>query len=227
MKRKPPVNNVRVVGTNGFTNRGNFWNRFGELIQSESQLEECWILVHDSDPTVESFSSQPRRFEYFDKHGKLHTHVVDFLVNRVCGDVEYHDVTLIERLEKDSDVQMYVEGMTTLFATRDEKYILNTDQTLPGITEFTNLRTLICYRSASYHHGETLENSIFDMLEGGHELRLGKVVEQLCAQESCDATDIIETIMHLIWHRKIQTNKDELLISDAELSQKACIWVTS
>src|SRR6266851_1044193 len=98
LKRKPPDKNVRRVASIGSNNRSTIRNKNGRTIQCESFSGERKItLGFDRDPTVRDYQSQPIRIPYVDSEGKKHAYVPDFMVWKVVGTIEIHEVTLSER----------------------------------------------------------------------------------------------------------------------------------
>ncbi len=98
LKRKPPDKNVRCVASIGSNSRSTIYNKNGRTIQCESfSGERKLTLGFDRDPTIRDYQSQPIRIPYDDSDGKKHTYVPDFMVWRVDGSIEIHEVTRSER----------------------------------------------------------------------------------------------------------------------------------
>jgi len=71
-----------------------------ETVQCESFQERKLTLLFDRDPTIREYRSQPERFSFTDTQGKTRTYVPDFLVWKITGEVEVHEVTLSARRVK-------------------------------------------------------------------------------------------------------------------------------
>ena len=98
LKRKPPDGNVRRVAPIGTNSRSTIRNKNGRTIQCESFSGERKRTVRfDRDPTVKDYKSQPERIPSVDSEGKKHTYVPDFMVWKVDGSIEIHEVTRSER----------------------------------------------------------------------------------------------------------------------------------
>lgn len=225
MKRRPPPGNVRTVGSNGSNNRGLFVNRFGALVQSESGLERAWILMIDRDPTVTAYVSQPEQIEYWDEDHRIHTHVPDFRVQRIEGVPEIHEVTTSERLEKSKSLQIRSEAMRRHCEKRGERYIINTEKTLPQGRFLANLEFLLSFRPSVYYEPPVVDE-ILDLLHGHRVLELGAIIVRLNEMMFSAGAPVHGVVLHLLWHQTILADlQTHFIVSDGEINRNLHIWL--
>src|SRR5947209_17236474 len=139
LKRKPPEGNVRRVAAIGNNSRSTIHNKNGRTIQCESFGGERKLTMgFDRDPTVRDYQSQPLRIPYNDSEGKKHSYVPDFMVWRVDGSIEIHEVTRSERRHL-PNAQRREEAAQEYCAEKGWSYVVHTEDSLPDDNETANL----------------------------------------------------------------------------------------
>ena len=134
LKRKPPAGNVRRVAPIDTNLRYAVTSKANETIQCESFQERKLTLLFDRDPTVQEYRSQPERFAFTDSSGRSQSYVPDFIVWKITGEVEIHEVTLIERQEQFS-IQEREKAARSICQQRGWRSVVHTEATLPAATE--------------------------------------------------------------------------------------------
>ncbi len=92
-KRKPPSGNVRRIAPIEGNLRYTITGKADQTVQCESFQERKLTLLFDRDPSIRTYVSQPERLTYLDAAGKTRTYTPDFMVWRVTGEIEIHEVT--------------------------------------------------------------------------------------------------------------------------------------
>src|SRR6266480_4989752 len=149
LKRKPPAGNIRRVAPIGNNLRYAIASKADKTVQCESFQERKLTLLFDRDSTVQDYRSQPERFAFTDSFGNSRTYVPDFMVWKTTGEIEIHEVTLTERLERVS-IQEREQAARKICQQRGWRYIVHTEATLPQATEEANLLALYRYRPSIY-----------------------------------------------------------------------------
>ncbi len=227
-KRKPPLDNVRRVRSNGRSIRGTTTGTDSSSQQFESLEERKLALLFQRDPehTIRRFVSQPLTFEYLDAEGKLHTYVPDYLVERLDGSIEIHEVTLTSRLHRE-DIIMRADAARRICRERRWKYMLHTEQTLPRGTELANLQALYMYAPQCYRDDMVAEAALrlLDTTRGKPVL-LRALAMHLMRTLKLTSACVVPTLCYLIWHSEIEADLQRLLLFiNATLSPGAKVWL--
>jgi hypothetical protein len=210
LKRKPPPGNVRRVAPIGKNLRYTITSKAHETVQCESFQERKLTLLFERDPTVQEYRSQPERLAFTDAQGTSHTYVPDFVVWKTTGEVEMHEVTLTERLDRVS-LQEREKAARAICQQRGWRYVVHTEQTLPQATEEANLLALYRYRPTIYYH-PAVTAAVRERLGSGepHEVRL--LITELAQALSLPRPTVIAAICHLLWHRVIDADLEHTLL---------------
>ena len=212
--RKPPLDNVRRVQTNGSNLRYTLTNKAGRLVQCESQQERKLALLLERDQTICDYGSQPERLRWQDEAGQQHTYVPDFIVWRLDGRVELHEVTLTHR-QSQPQQQNRQHAAHRICEERGWTYWLHTEKTLPDDTVTANLLFLYAYRSRNFAHPRVKTTAV----EYLHTQRLPfcKLVLQLEAALKLPPPILHMSVLHLLWHDILETDLTRLLVHNGKL----------
>lgn len=214
LNRKPPLGNVRQVQTTGRNLRYTLTNKTGRIVQCESQQERKLALLLERDRTVRDYGSQPEALYWQEVNGKQHTYVPDFIVWRVDGHVEFHEVTLTMR---QSDPQQHNRQLAAhhICEERGWQYIVHMEDSLPNDTVTANLFILYAYRSRSFAHAA---------VQSAIELQLHTVAQPLCqllpqleTHLGLPQPTLQMAVLHLLWHDILETDLNCLLFRDGTL----------
>src|SRR5258707_49232 len=210
LKRKPPAGNVRRVAPIDNNLRYAITSKTDETVQCESFQERKLTLLFDRDSSVQEYRSQPERFAWTSSQGTAHTYVPDFIVWKTTGEIEIHEVTLTERLDRFS-LQQREKAARAICQQRGWRYVVHTEQTLPQATEEANLLALYRYRPTIYHH-PAVTAAVRERLGLGepHEFRL--LITELAQALSLPRPTVIAAICHLLWHRVIDADLQHTLL---------------
>jgi len=224
LKRKPPAGNVRRIASIGSNLRYTITSKANETVQCESFLERKLTLLFDRDPTVQEYRSQPERLTFTDSEGTSHTYVPDFLVWKRTGEVEMHEVTLTERMDRFSIAERE-KAARAICHQRGWRYVVHTEHSLPQATEEANLLALYRYRPTSYAH-PAVTSAVHAILSHGKQRRLGDLMEDLAQVLSLPKPTIVSAVCHLLWHQIIETDlRHTLLFVDAAPVAHFQVWL--
>lgn len=214
LNRKPPSGNVRRVQTNGRNLRYTLTNKAGRIVQCESQQERKLALLLERDRTVRDYGSQPETLWWQDETGKQHTYVPDFVVWRVDGRIELHEVTLTER-QSDLRQQNRQQAAHRICGDRGWTYVVHTEKTLPDETVTANLLVLYAYRSRNFAHSAVQTATAVQL----HSVALPfhQLLLQLEAQLGLPRPTLHMAVLHLLWHDILETDLNHLLFRDGKL----------
>jgi hypothetical protein len=214
LTRKPPSGNVRRVQTTGRNLRYTLTNKAGRIVQCESHQERKLALLLERDRTVRDYGSQPETLCWQDEVGKQHTYVPDFIVWRVDGRTELHEVTLTAR-QSDLHQQNRQQAAHHICEDRGWKYFVHTEQTLPGETVTANLFVLYAYRSRSFAHAAVQIAAALQLHDGP--LPFCELLLQLEAQLGLPRPTLSMAVLHLLWHDILETDLNHLLFCDGKV----------
>ena len=133
-KRRPPTGNVRLVHSNSTSIRGVVTNKAGRTVQFESWLERSLLLRLDRDPRVKDYGSQPEVFQFVDDIGNDHTYVPDFIVWRLDGGIEIHEVSTSHHQAR-PEAQRRMEAARQICHARAWRYLVHDEKDLPQGSE--------------------------------------------------------------------------------------------
>lgn len=223
MKRRPPKGNVRRVQYISGNIRTTYVNKAGRTHQCESFQEYKLAVMLDRDPTVKDSESQPLNLTFRNSKGQLKSYTPDFMVWRIDGSVEIHEVTVEERRQSKPALQEREENARQICVERGWKYVIHTDETLPTGTEWANLDMLIAYRPEVYADDEIIKE-VYDQLQSQGEMGMADLIESVAEKLSINKPQVCSTLLHLLWHNKVQTNLQVLLFIEASPNKQARIW---
>lgn len=222
-QHKPPPGNVRRVASTGQNIRGIIVNKAGRLVQFESWAERSLLLRLDRDPTVKDYGSQPVEFEFKDDRGKEHRYTPDFIAWRENGEVEIHEVTMVYRTQQ-KGIQQRQQAAQEICLTRQWRYVIHTEKTLPQGCELANLLALFHYRPLAYLHSSGAE-MIFSLM-GDKRMGIVETVRSVSQKAQLAEPVVVATLGHLIWHGRIQADLHQPLFSSIPVgfAKDAIIW---
>jgi hypothetical protein len=224
LKRKPPTGNIRRVAPIGNNLRYTITSKANETVQCESFQERKLTLLFDRDESVQEYRSQPERFTFTDSEGISRTYVPDFIVWKTTGEVEIHEVTITERMERVS-LQEREKAARKICQERGWRYVVHTEATLPQATEEANLLALSRYRPSVYANA-TITAAVHQRLNGDKRKVVHTLVGELIQEHSLPAPTVISALCHLIWHRVIDTDlTSRLLFVNAALAADLWVWL--
>ena len=225
LKRKPPFGNVRRVRSTGTNIRGIMLGIDSTTQQFESFEERKLVLLLQRDRTIRRFVSQPFVLNYADAQGNSHTYVPDFLVERLDGSTELHEVTLTLRQQRE-DMIRRTDAARRICQERGWKYVLHTERTLPNSTELANLQALYLYAPLCYRDRAVAEAAlqVLDAMRGKPAF-LRALAIHLMQTLKLPADCVVPTLAHLVWHSEIECDLRRLLFINATLSPQAVVWL--
>ncbi len=224
-KRRPPANNVRRVRSTGKNLRGVTTNKHNKIVQFESFSERTLLLRIDRDPTVLDYDSQPENFTFRDEHGKSHSYVPDFIVYRIDGNVEIHEVTREHRRTR-SEIRAREIAAHDICHKRGWRYIVHTEHSLPKAAETANLLALVRFRPATFANA-AVASAIFSWLAGKGSIPIHTLVTQVAHQLSLTEANVTSALCHLIWHGKVITDMQKLMFVDGSILPATLVWIPS
>ncbi len=222
-KRKPPEGDVRRVTSMGLNLPGVTTNKNGYTVQFESFAERILLVLFERDKTVLDYRSQPETFEFKDQGNKLRRYTPDFKVWKLDGTIEIHEVTRTERQEQ-LHISEREAGARKICQDRQWKYFVHTEQTLPQVTEVTNLLALLRYRLKTYAHG-TVSAAVQEHLRQNSIVHLQRCTEYVALLLDIAEPVVFATLCHLLWHGELCTDLQKLLIFDSAFAPGATVWL--
>ncbi len=222
--RKPPDGNVRRIASIGSNSRSTIRNKNGRTIQCESfSGERKLTLVFDRDPTVRDYQSQPIRIPYDDSDGKKHTYVPDFMVWRVDGSIEIHEVTRSERRIL-PNAERREAGARKHCQKEGWGYVVHTQDSLPGDTEIANLLELYMFRPTVYYRSDVALAAL-EKLSNGKRLSLLRLIQDISQELGLPVGVVSPGLYHLLWYGKIETDLRSLLFIDGAPLSRTLVWL--
>ena len=224
LKRKPPDGNVRRVASIGTNSRSTIRNKNGRTIQCESfGGERKLTLGFDRDPTVRDYQSQPIRIPYDDSEGKKHTYVPDFMVWKVDGSIEIHEVTLAERRLL-PNAQRREKAAREFCAKKGWSYKVHTEDTLPDDTETANLLELYMFRPTIYSRPDVAV-VVREKLSNGRRIPLPRLIQEISQELGLPIGVVSPGLYYLLWHGKVETDLRSLIFIDGAPLSHALVWL--
>jgi hypothetical protein len=212
LNRKPPPGNVRRVRSTGQNIRGVITNKAGRLVQFESWAERSLLLCLDRDPDVTDYGSQPEQLKFIDPQGQWHTYTPDFIVWRRDGHVEIHEVTLSKRRTR-PNIRQREAAAAEICRTRDWRYVVHTEQTLPQGSELANLLALFRYRAIAYAD-QAVTGAVFNRLSHAEPTALPHLVTQIAHELGLPQPSVVAALGHMLWHGQVSTDLGRLIFTD-------------
>ncbi len=224
LKRKPPDDNVRRVAPIGTNSRSTVRNKKGRTIQCESfGGERKLTLGFDRDPTVRDYKSQPIRIPYEDSEGKKHTYVPDFMVWKVDGSIEIHEVTRSERRHLPS-AQRREKAAREYCAEKGWSYVVHTEDLLPDDTETANLLELYMFRPSIYSRPDVAV-AVREKLSNGRRIPLPRLIQEISQELGLPVGVVSPGLYYLLWHGKVETDLRSLIFIDGAPLSRALVWL--
>ena len=224
LKRKPPDKNVRRVASIGSNSRSAVRNKNGRTIQCESfSGERKLTLIFDRDPTVRDYQSQPIRIPYDDSEGKKHTYVPDFMVWKIDGSIEIHEVTRSERRIL-PNAQSREAGAKKHCQKEGWSYVVHTEDSLPNDTEASNLLELYMFRPTVYYRSDVAV-AVCEKLSDGKRLSLPRLIHEISQELKLPVGVVSPGLYHLLWYGKIETDLRSLIFIDGAPLSRTLVWL--
>ncbi len=222
LKRKPPDGNVRRVAPIGTNSRSTIRNKNGRIIQCESFTGERKLTLRfDRDPTVKDYQSQPMRIPYPGE--EAHTYVPDFMVWRVDGSIEIHEVTRSERRLL-PNAQRRENAAREYCCKKGWRYVVHTEDSLPGDNETANLLELYMFRPTIYFRSDVAA-ALHEKLSNGTRLSLPLLIQEISQERGLPVGVVSPGLYHLLWHGKIETDLCSLIFIDGAPLSRTLIWL--
>jgi len=136
--------------------------------------------------------------------------VPDFIVWKTTGEVEIHEVTLTERLDRFS-LQEREKAARAICQQRGWRYVVHTEQTLPQATEEANLLALYRYRPTIYHH-PAVTAAVRERLGPGEPQEVRLLITEIAQALSLPRPTVVSAICHLLWHQVIDADLQHTLL---------------
>lgn len=225
IRRKPPIGNVRRVTSIGKNLRGVITNKTDRIVQFESFAERTLLFRLDRDQQVRDYASQPERFSWQAPGGKTHTYVPDFIVWRIDGTTEIHEVTRSERRTRD-EIRRREGAAREICALRGWKYIIHTELTLPQEAEVATLMALYRFRPLCYAEAN-IEHAVRVLLENQQQMLLRSLIQRVSDELTIVEGRVTAAIFHLIWHDILTTNLQKLLVVNSMIVPDARVCLSS
>ena len=196
----------------------------GRTIQCESfGGERKLTLGFDRDPTVRDYQSQPIRIPYVDSEGKKHAYVPDFMVWKVDGTIEIHEVTLSERRLL-PNAQRREAAAQKLCQKEGWQYVVHTENSLPNDTVTTNLLELYMFRPTVYFRSD-VGVAAREKLSNGRHLPLPRLIQEISQELGLPVGVVSPGLYHLLWHGKIEADLRSLIFIDGAPLSRALVWL--
>lgn len=225
LRRRPPKGNVRMVKASGNNLRWFCVNKSGETFQCESLEEYKHALRLLFDITVIDFVSQPMEIEFQDENGKWRKYTPDFLVSRIGGQKELHEVTRSDRRLSRLDSIRREHAARVRCKELGLEFVSFSEHQLPQATEFANLDALKGCAPLSYKDKEVFDLVLEKLPEQGTEICAADLCREIA--EALDKPEgvVQRTMCYMIWHQYIASDLVNILLLDkARFTRKAKLW---
>lgn len=225
LKRRPPAGNVRRVASIAGNLRYTVTGKADQTVQCESFLERKLTLCFDRDPSIHTYTSQPEQLTYLGADGKTHTYTPDFMVWRVSGNVELHEVTLTTRSDQQR-LQERTAAARAICKERNWRYIAHTEKTLPKETEEANLLALARYRPTAYGNVDVAHFVETRLATAVSPIRFHSLLTEIKEVFQLQEAPIVSALCHLLWHGKLETDLCHTLIfQQAAPGPSVLVWL--
>ncbi len=226
-KRKPPSGNVRRVAPIGGNLRYTVTGKTDQTVQCESFQERKLTLCFDRDPGIRTYTSQPERLRYLDAEGKTHTYTPDFMVWRVTGEIEIHEVTLTTRAAE-RRMQERTAAAQAICKERGWRYIVHTEATLPQATEEANLLALARYRPTAYANLDVAHEVQIRLAHASSPVLFHALLTEIAHVLQLQEALVVSALCHLLWHGALETDLCyHLIFQDATPTASLQVWLRS
>jgi hypothetical protein len=224
-KRKPPSGNVRRVAPIGGNLRYTVTGKTDQTVQCESFQERKLTLCFDRDPGIRTYTSQPERLTYLDAEGKTHTYTPDFMVWRVTGEIEIHEVTLTTRAAQ-RRMQERTAAAQAICKERGWRYIVHTEATLPQATEEANLLALARYRPTAYANLDVACEVQIRLANASSPVLFHALLTEMTHALQLQEALVVSALCHLLWHGALETDLcRHLIFQDATPRASLQVWL--
>ena len=208
LKRRPPGEDIRRVRAIDGNIRGVITNKVGRIVQYESFAERSLLLRLDRAPAIQDYASQPETLIYTTSDDKRHTYTPDFKIWKIHHQVEIHEVTRSERLNRPKQ-QARMQAAQAICSERGWSYVVHTECNLPQGAELSNLLFLVGYRPDVYSN-VTLQTWLTHQAQ--QTKFLGDLMSEIEQNKSLRAAKLLTALYHEIWHGRIDINWQQLLL---------------
>lgn len=223
MKRKPPAKNVRRVCAIDGNMRYSIVNKCLHTVQCESFQEYKLVLLLERNPHVTDYVSQPEQLTSRQTNGREINYTPDFQVWYQDETIALHEVTIQERRSKITQIQRELLAQT-ICQERGWQYVVHTETSLPTGAQLANLQLLFGFRACGMLD-PYIEQNLHALLSQHEKRLLFEIVTWLTQDTGRSSSEIMPTILHLVWHSKLQINWQQLLCRDASPHPAAYIWM--
>src|SRR5258708_28502906 len=224
-KRKPPSGNVRRVAPIGGNLRYTVTGKTDQTVQCESFQERKLTLCFDRDPGIRTCTSQPERLTYLDAEGKTHTYTPDFMVWRVTGEIEIHEVTLTTRAAE-RRMQKRTVAAKAICKEQGWRYIVHTEVTFPQATEEANLLALARYRPTAYANLDVAREVQIRLANASSPVLFHALLTEMTHALQLQEALVVSALCHLLWHGALETDLCRYLIfQDATPGASLLVWL--
>ena len=226
-KRKPPSGNVRRIAPIEGNLRYTITGKADQTVQCESFQERKLTLLFDRDPSIRTYVSQPERLTYLDAAGKTRTYTPDFMVWRVTGEIEIHEVTLTSRQDR-SSIQEREKAARKICKERGWHYLVHTEATLPQATEEANLLALARYRPTAYANQDVARFVQERLANAFSPILFRTLVTEMTHTFHLQQAPVVSALCHLLWHGTLETDLcRHLIFQDATPRATLLVWLRS
>ena len=194
-------------------------------VQFESWLERSLLLRLDRDPRVKDYVSQPQVFRFVDDDENEHTYVPDFIVWRLDGAIEIHEVSTSHHQTRE-DAQRRMEAARNICQARGWQYLVHDEKDLPQGSELANLLALYVYRPFIYANA-AVSQLILEQLSSRARMSLQLLISEIIQTSQLSHSIVLAGLCHLLWHTRcgITTNLNQLIFLFGSINPAACVWL--
>lgn len=223
-KRKPPPGSSRRPQHINGNIPATHVNKAGRTIPCESHLEYRAAIQLDHDPNVRDYIGQPEPIHFVDKHGKTRHYTADFLVWMVDGLTILLEITTKERFKQQPSRQERKEAAELVCEARGWQHWMWDESDLPNDTEFASLLSMYYFRAKSHANKQVLD-AVYDRLESGQPSLLNPLIGSIAVELNLAPGIVMATICHMLWHGKLETDWQKLLLIDARPARNIRVWL--
>jgi len=152
-----------------------------------------------------------------------HTYVPDFMVWRVDGSIEIHEVTRSERRLL-PNAQRRENAAREYCCKKGWRYVVHTEDSLPDDTETANLLELYMFRPTIYFRSDVAA-ALQEKLSNGTRLPLPLLIQEISQELGLPVGVVSPGLYHLLWYGKIETDLRSLLFIDGAPLSRTLVWL--
>jgi hypothetical protein len=106
---------------------------------------------------------------------------------------------------------------------RGWQYVVHTEQNLPQGAELANLLALFHYRPSAYAPPATVQAVLASLAEE-QPATVNEIARRLSRDTALPPTSLLSTIYHLLWHGRLETDLQQLLIVQGAVAAHVTLW---